>query len=100
GFYGASILLGSGFVIYAIPLLSAAFGWRGAFFCTAALAAFAALIWIWLSPPAPQKVHPPARLASMLAHPQLWLLGLVQMASFGLVVVVGVWITTYLTKSF
>lgn len=100
GFYGASILLGSGFVIYAVPLLSAAFGWRGAFFCTAALAAIAAFIWIWLAPPAPQKSHQAARLASMLAHPQLWLLGLVQMASFGLVVVVGVWITTYLSKSF
>jgi NNP family nitrate/nitrite transporter-like MFS transporter len=100
GLYGASVLLGSGFVIYAIPLLSAAFGWRGAFFCTAGLAALGAVIWIGLSPAAPQKSHPPARLAPMLAHPQLWLLGLVQMASFGLVVVVGVWITTYLSRSF
>jgi nitrate/nitrite transporter NarK len=100
GFYGASVLLGSGFVIYAIPLLSSTFGWRGAFFFTSGLAALAAIIWIWLAPAAPQKSHQPARLASMLAHPQLWLLGLVQMASFGLVVVVGVWITTYLSKSF
>jgi nitrate/nitrite transporter NarK len=100
GFYGASVLLGSGFVIYAVPLLSAVFGWRGAFFFTAGLAVIAAIIWIWLAPAAPQKWHQPARLASMLAHPQLWLLGLVQMASFGLVVVVGVWITTYLSKSF
>ena len=36
----------------------------------------------------------------MLRSPQLWLLGLVQMASFGLVIVVGVWISIYLTKSF
>jgi nitrate/nitrite transporter NarK len=100
GFYGASILLGSGFVIYAIPLLSAALGWRGAFFCTAGLAAIAALTWIWLSPKAPQRSRQAARLVSMLSNPQLWILGLVQMASFGLVVVVGVWITTYLTKSF
>ena len=100
GFYGASVLLGSGFVIYAIPLLSAAFGWRGAFFFTAGFAALAAVIWIWLNPAVPQKPHPPARLASMLAHPQLWLLGLVQMASFGLIVVVGVWISTYLSRSF
>jgi nitrate/nitrite transporter NarK len=100
GFYGASVLLGSGFVIYAIPLLSAGFGWRGAFFFTAGLAAVAAVIWIWLSPAAPQKSHQPARLIPMLAHPQLWLLGFVQMASFGLVVVVGVWISTYLSRSF
>lgn len=100
GFYGASVLLGSGFVIYAIPLLSAVFGWRGAFFSTAGLAAIAAAVWIWLAPAALQKPHQYSRLASMLAHPQLWLLGLVQMASFGLVVVVGVWITTYLSRSF
>jgi nitrate/nitrite transporter NarK len=100
GFYGASILLGSGFVIYAIPLLSAALGWRGAFMCTAGLAATALLVWICLSPEAPRRSHQPARLTVMLANPQLWILGLVQMASFGLVVVVGVWITTYLTKSF
>jgi nitrate/nitrite transporter NarK len=100
GFYGASVLLGSGFVIYAIPLLSATFGWRGAFFFTAGLAASAALIWISLNPAVPRKQHQPARLAAMLAHPQLWLLGFVQMASFGLVVVVGVWITTYLSRSF
>jgi nitrate/nitrite transporter NarK len=100
GFYGASILLGSGFVIYAIPPLSAAIGWRGAFFLTAGLAATAAGVWISLSPAAQPKPHQPIRLAPMLANPQLWLLGLVQMASFGLVVVVGVWITTYLSKSF
>ena len=32
----------------------------------------------------------------MIANPQLWLLGLVQMASFGLVLVVSAWITTFL----
>jgi NNP family nitrate/nitrite transporter-like MFS transporter len=100
GFYGASIQLGSGFVIYAIPLLSRALGWRGAFVSTAGLAALAALVWILRSPEAPPRTHQPARLALMLANPQLWILGLVQMASFGLVVAVGVWITTYLTKSF
>lgn len=100
GFYGASVLLGSGFVIYAVPLLSSAFGWRGAFFFTAGLATIAAIIWIWLARAAPQKSLQSSRLGFMLAHPQLWLLGLVQMASFGLVVVVGAWITTYLSRSF
>jgi nitrate/nitrite transporter NarK len=32
----------------------------------------------------------------MIANPQLWLLGLVQMASFGLVPVISAWITTFL----
>jgi nitrate/nitrite transporter NarK len=37
-----------------------------------------------------------AGFASLLGHGQLWLLGLVQMASFGLVIVVGSWITQLL----
>jgi nitrate/nitrite transporter NarK len=100
GLYGGSVLLGSGFVIYAVPLLSGAFGWRGAFLCTAAVAAAAAAIWMFATPAAPARPHKPAPLMGMLSSPQLWLLGLVQMASFGLVVVIGAWITTYLTKSF
>jgi nitrate/nitrite transporter NarK len=100
GFYGGSVLLGSGFVIYAIPLLSAAFGWRGAFLSTAAVAAGAALIWTIATPDAPVCPQQPAPLIEMLRSPQLWLLGLVQMASFGLVIVIGVWITTYLINSF
>ena len=100
GFYGGSVLLGSGFVIYAIPLLSAAFGWRNAFFSTAAVAVAAGVTWILIDPATAPAVHKTAPLGAMLASPQLWLLGLVQMASFGLVIVVGVWITTYLTKTF
>jgi nitrate/nitrite transporter NarK len=36
----------------------------------------------------------------MLRNPQLWLLGLAQMASFSLVIVVGGWVTAYLSRSF
>jgi nitrate/nitrite transporter NarK len=100
GLYGGSILLGSGFVIFAVPLLLAEFGWQGAFFSTAALAAAAWLIWVFLTPDPPALTHKPAPLAGMLSNPQLWLLGVTQMASFGLVIVVGVWVTTYLSRSF
>jgi nitrate/nitrite transporter NarK len=100
GYYGGSVLLGSGFVIYAIPLLSAAFGWRNAFFSTAGVAIAACVIWMLIHPDVPAAVHKTAPMGAMLASPQLWLLGLVQMASFGLVIVIGVWITTYLSKSF
>jgi hypothetical protein len=82
----------SGFAICAVPLLSGAFGWRGAFPCTAAVAASAALIWTFMTCAVPARVHKAAPLLAMLRSPQLWLLGLVQMASFGLVIVVGVWI--------
>ena len=100
GFYGGSVLLGSGFVIFAVPLLSAALGWRGAFFSTAALAFAAAVVWILLAPETPNVPRKPAPLIRMLRNPQLWLLGLAQMASFGLVIVVGVWVTAYLSHSF
>ena len=47
-----------------------------------------------------ESTNPRLCFSGMLRSPQLWLLGLVQMASFGLVIVIGVWISTYLTKSF
>ena len=46
GLYGASILLGSGFVIFAVPIIFAEFGWQSAFFATALLAAGALAIWL------------------------------------------------------
>lgn len=100
GFYGGSIVLGSGFVIFAVPQLLDAFGWRGAF---VACALAAAAVWIWWTFAAPR----PARTAAasgnffdMLRHGQLWLLGFTQMAAFGLVIVAGAWITTLLKNSF
>lgn len=99
GMYGGSILLGSGFVIFAVPMLFAAFGWQSAFLASSALAAAAGVMWLAAPRPTPLK-HAPAQLRAMLANPQVWLLGLSHMASFGLVIVVGVWVTTYLSKSF
>lgn len=96
GFYGGSILLGSGFVIFAVPALLARTGWRGAFFSTSILAAIALMLWLVVPPPPVAGVHHAAPIGGMLSNPQLWLLGIVQMASFGLVIVVGAWVTTYL----
>jgi CP family cyanate transporter-like MFS transporter len=100
GYYGGSVLLGSGFVIYAIPVLSATFGWRNAFFSTAAVAVAAGIMWMLIDPDIPTVARKAAPMGAIFASQQLWLLGLVQMASFGLVIVIGVWITTYLTKTF
>ena len=99
GMYGGSILLGSGFVIFAVPILFTAFGWQSAFFASAGLAAAAGILWSAAPKPAPLK-HSAAPLGAMLSNPQLWLLGFSQMASFGLVVAVGVWVTAYLSQSF
>jgi len=100
GLFGGSIVLGSGFVLFAVPQLLGAFGWRGAFFGCALVAA---AVWVWWIAAAPHpRPAPPAagRFRDMMRCRQLWLLGLIQMASFGLVIVVGTWITTLLNTTF
>lgn len=99
GYYGGSILLGSGFVIFAVPRFAAAFGWRGGFLATAVVAAAAWAVWALASPASPQQRHAPGSFGGMIANLQLWRLGFAQMASFGLVIVVSSWITTFLRRS-
>lgn len=98
GYYGASILLGSGFVIFMVPRIAQATSWRGAFLSTAGIALLFLFIWIVFSPKPILKTHLPTKLSSLLLHPQLWVLGIVQMASFGLVIVIGSWITLLLKQ--
>jgi MFS family permease len=99
GLYGGSVLVGSGFVIFAVPRISGAYGWRGAFTATAAVAALAWVVWAIAAPiPARSGTTPASGFSGMLADGQLWLLGIIQMASFGLVMVVSAWITTFLRK--
>ncbi len=98
GYYGGSILLGSGFVIFAVPRFAAAFGWRGGFLATTAVAVAAWIVWIVAAPAPVSQPHAAGSFRGMIANPQLWRLGLVQMASFGLVIVVSAWITTLLRR--
>lgn len=98
GLYGGSVLLGSGFVLFAVPQFLAAFGWRGAFLATAAVATAVFIAWILAAPPVAFTPQPAGNLRVMLSNPQLWLLGLVQMASFGLAIVVGAWISMLLQQ--
>lgn len=100
GLYGGAVLLGSGFVIFAVPQLLDAAGWRGAFAACGGVAALALANWAVLAARVGPAAHPAGTFAGMLMNPQLWLLGVVQMASFGLVVVVGAWITTLLRTGF
>jgi nitrate/nitrite transporter NarK len=100
GMFGGSIVLGSGFVLLAVPQLLDAFGWRGAF---VGCAFVAAAVWIWWMTAAPHyhgAPRPVPGLREVAGHGELWLLGVIQMASFGLVIVVGSWITTLLKTSF
>ena len=98
GYYGASILLGSGFVIFVMPRIAEATNWKGAFLSTATLAFVILSLWVIIAPKPALKVHPYIKLSKLLLHPQLWVLGIVQMASFGLVIVIGSWITLLLKQ--
>ena len=98
GWYGASILLGSGFVLFAVPQIASLFHWSGAFLTTSAIAGIAALLVAFLVPSLPPKPHPPVQFSELLSHKELWLLGVMQMASFGLVIVIGSWINELLKQ--
>jgi predicted MFS family arabinose efflux permease len=100
GLFGGSILLGSGFVIFAVPRISGWLGWRGAFLSSAAVAASSWLLWMLAAPPALPGKHARGRFRDMLRTRQLWLLGMMQMASFGLAIVVGTWITALFGNEF
>ena len=100
GLYGGSILLGSGFVILAVPQIQMWAAWRGAFLITAAVAAAAWILWITVAPPVRASAQARVHFRGLLLGPQLWLLGLMQMASFGLAIVVGAWIVALLGGTF
>jgi len=92
GYYGASILMGSGFVIFAIPRVAEHFGWSTSFLTTAFVAISVLLLWLVAVPKPALKPHPHVSLGSLLSHGQLWLLGMIQMSTFGLVLVIGSWV--------
>ena len=98
GFFGGSIQLGAGFVILAVPRLNLLTGWRATFLVSGAMALAAAVIWLSRAPTVEFGARPPGRFHEMLLSPQLWCLGLMQMATFGISVVVGSWVVVLLTK--
>jgi MFS family permease len=98
GFFGGSIQLGAGFVILAVPRLYLLAGWRATFLVSAGMALTAAIIWLTVAPDVSATVATPGRFAEMLLAPQLWLLGLMQMATFSISLVVGSWVVVMLTR--
>jgi len=100
GLYGGSILMGSGFVILAVPRIDISTGWRASFIVSATVAAAACLLWIFASPAVSGRAPARGRFGELLVAPQLWVLGLMQMASFGLAIVVGAWIVALLGTAF
>ncbi len=100
GFFGGSIVLGSGFVIFAVPHLLEMFGWRGAFLASTLVVAAVWIAWLAAASRAERATQQVGGLGEVIGSRELWLLGVIQMASFGLVIVVGAWITILLRTSF
>ena len=98
GFFGGSIQMGAGFVILAVPRLYLLAGWRATFIVSGGMALTAAVIWLAGAPTVAFGARPPGRFHEMLLAPQLWFLGLMQMATFGISLVVGSWVVVLLTK--
>ena len=98
GYYGASVLFGSGFVIFCLPQIVSFMNnnWVYGFYTTASIALIALLVWIFFAPSSHPDIHPHVKLTTMLFNRSLLLLGAVQMASFGLSIVIGTWITILL----
>jgi MFS family permease len=98
GLFGGSIQLGAGFVILAVPRLYLLAGWRATFLVSAGMVLTAAIVWLTAAPDVAATAAPPGRFGEMLLAPQLWLLGLMQMATFSISLVVGSWVVVMLTK--
>lgn len=100
GVYGGSILLGSGFVIYGVPQILHAVGWRAVFLTTGGMAAALLVVWVALAPATPANVHHVrARWGEVLGSRNLWILAFAQLASFGTIVSAGVWVNVVLTRN-
>ena len=99
GIYGGLVQLGGGTSLYLVPLLTSLVGWRRAFVFSSGLIALSAIAWLVFAP----RVRPSqaaAPLTEAARSRTVWTLGLVHTATFGLAVLVGIWVTTFLVHDF
>ena len=104
GLYGASFLLGSGITLAYIPVLAGPSGdWRLAFTLSALGVTGVWVLWTLLAPGEPRTAPASgarAALAVALRERNTWLLALCHMCGFGMAIVIGTWVTLYLTDAF
>jgi MFS family permease len=104
GLYGASFLLGSGITLAYVPFLAGPSGdWRLAFTLSALAVVAVWVIWTLLAPSESRtSAATGARAALVIAMRErnTWLLALCHMCGFGMAIVVGIWVTLYLSTTF
>jgi nitrate/nitrite transporter NarK len=104
GLYGASFLVGSAITLIYMPILAGADGdWRRAYVASGLAVLGIWLAWWRLAPSGPGSV--PARrdglgLAPALRVRNTWLLALCHMCGFGLAMILGTWVVTYVALGF
>ena len=97
GLYGGCIQLGAGTSLYLMPILYEWLGMSGAFITSSGIVAVALVFWILVAPD--QRVQlGPARLSLAIGSRTVWLLTLAHTGTFGLAMLVGTWITTFLYR--
>ncbi|MGH7398340.1 MAG: MFS transporter [Candidatus Rokuibacteriota bacterium] len=99
GLYGGFVQLGGGTSLYLMPLLASLMGWRPAFIASSGLVALSTVAWLALAAPVlPSLTGSP--LTEAMRSRRVWTLGLVHTATFGLAVLVGIWVTTFFVHEF
>lgn len=95
GLYGGCIQLGAGSSLYLMPLLYPHLGLRGAFGISAGIIGGILAFWAYVAPDQ-RTLLPPARFSLAMRSGTVWLLTLAHTGTFGLSILVGTWITTFL----
>jgi nitrate/nitrite transporter NarK len=97
GLYGGCIQLGAGTSLYLMPLLYARLDLWGAFVMSAGLIGGVLAFWVCLAPDQ-RTLLPAARFSLAMQSGTVWLLTLAHTGTFGLSILVGTWITTFLRR--
>jgi nitrate/nitrite transporter NarK len=99
GFFGASMQLGLGAAIFALPAVAVVAGWRPAL---AACALPLVVAWLaWEATAVPGRRGAERRpWGFVLRDPTVWRLALANAAMFGLSVVLGTWVAVYFVHEF
>jgi nitrate/nitrite transporter NarK len=104
GLYGASFLAGSASTLLFMPLLAGSEGdWRRAYLVSGLAILGMWLAWWRLAPAGPSGTPGDGEgtgLRPALRVRNSWLLALCHMCGFGLAMVVGTWVVTYVTRGF
>ena len=104
GLYGSAFLAGSALPLVYMALLAGADGdWRRGYVASAIGTLLVWAAWYRLAPESPRSGSPEplrAGLARALAARESWLLGLCHMCGFGLAMVLGTWVVSYLTDEY